>query len=373
MTEDAGSELREAIRPVLEGKWDATIAHFKEGRRAQAEAELWNDAASLGWFGVAIAEEYGGLGMGYAGLAVLYEELGRFLAPLPALPMLLAAEALTLAGTDDQKAAWLPKIAAGEIRISTTLPLQGEPLPEITTDGAVTGRVSHVGGGGGLEYLLLPVRSSRGVDLAIVKANATGVSVTPASIIDLTRSMCTVTLDGARLDSAHRLTLTTEEWDRLLDHASVALALDSVGGGMHILERTVAYMTVRTQFGRPIGSFQALKHRAASWKVWLEGARALTTQAASQLASEAANASSLASAAKASACDVYTGVAGDAIQLHGGIGFTWEHECHLFMKRARLNAVWMGTSLQHRERVAGLSFAQALGSDSSRGRLLAIP
>ncbi|MFC4313855.1 acyl-CoA dehydrogenase family protein [Steroidobacter flavus] len=373
MTDAAGSELREAIRPVLEGKWDGTIAHFKEGRASQAEEELWTEAASLGWFGVAIAEEHGGLGLGYAGLAVLYEELGRFLAPLPALPMLLAADAISLAGTDDQKSTWLPKIAAGEVRISTALPLQGEPLPEVTSDGVVSGRVSNVGYAGKLDYLLLPVRSERGVELAIIGASASGVAVKPAPIIDLTRAMCTVTLEGVRIGAGDRLALTTAHWERLLDHASVALALDSVGGGMHILERTVAYMSVRTQFGRPIGSFQALKHRAASWKVWLEGARALTTQAASQLASAASNASSLASSAKASACDVYTGVAGDSIQLHGGIGFTWEHECHLFMKRARLNAAWLGTSLQHRERVAGLSFAQALGSDFSRGRLLAIP
>ncbi|GFE82069.1 acyl-CoA dehydrogenase [Steroidobacter agaridevorans] len=372
MTDEAGNELREAIRPVLEGKWDGTVAHFKEGRTAQAEDELWNEAASLGWFGVAIAEEHGGLGLGYAGLAVLYEELGRYLAPLPALPMLLAAEAIALAGDDAQKSMWLPKIAAGEIRISMALPLKGEPLPRVTAEGVVSGRVPHVGCGSKVDYLLLPVRSERGVDLAIFDVSAKGVVVTPAPIIDLTRSMCTVTLEGVQTDGARRLLLTAEQWERLLDHASVALALDSVGGGMHILERTVAYMSVRTQFGRPIGSFQALKHRAASWKVWLEGARALTTQAALQVASSAANASSLASSAKASACDVYTGVAGDAIQLHGGIGFTWEHECHLFMKRARLNAAWLGTPLQHRERVAGLSFAAALGPDFSRGGLLAI-
>lgn len=372
MTDEAGNELREAIRPVLEGKWDGMIGHFKEGRREQAEAELWNEAAWLGWFGVAIAEEHGGLGLGYAGLAVVYEELGRFLAPLPALPMLLAAEAISLAGSDDQKSTWLPKIAAGEIRVSTALPLQGEPLPRVTADGVISGHVSHLSFGGKLNYLLLPVRGDSGVDLAIVKANAPGVDITPAPIIDLTRAICSVTLEGVPVDNAHLLTLTAEQWERLLDHASVALALDSVGGGMHVLERTVAYMSVRTQFGRPIGSFQALKHRAASWKVWLEGARALTTQAASQLASAAPNASSLASSAKASACDVYTGVAGDAIQLHGGIGFTWEHECHLFMKRARLNAAWLGTSLQHRERVAGLSFAAALGPDYSRCPLLAI-
>ena len=372
MTDEAGQELREAIRPVLEGKWDGMIAHIKEGRAAQAEQELWNEAASLGWFGVAIAEEYGGLGVGYAGLGVLYEELGRFLAPLPALPMLLGAEAVSLAGDDDQKSTWLPKIAAGEIRLATALPLRGEPLPEVTSSGVIRGRVSHLSYAGTLGHLLLPVRSERGIDLAIIDASATGVVVTSAPIIDLTRSMCAVTLEGVQTDNAHRLALTAEQWNRLLDHASVALALDSVGGGMHILERTVAYMSLRTQFGRPIGSFQALKHRAASWKVSLEGARALTTQAASQLASAAANASSLASAAKASACDVYTGVAGDAIQLHGGIGFTWEHECHLFMKRARLNAAWLGTPLQHRERVASLSFADALGPDASRGRLLAM-
>lgn len=369
--ENSTDELREAIREVLSHRSESYLSDVRSGRLGEAERALWAEAAQLGWLGLGVEERYGGLGLGFAGLAVLYEELGRALAPLPVLSTLLAAEAFSVAGTDELKEQWLPRIASGEIRAAIALPVSGQTLPRVAADGGITGSVPNVLRGETPDLLLLPVRSESGrVSLAIFGCEDAGIAIQATPVIDLTRMLCTVNLDRARVAPACLLDLDDAQWNRLLNHASVALACDSVGGADEILARTVAYMGVRMQFGRPIGSFQALKHRAATWKIVLEGARALTGHAAGMLARQDPGASACASAAKASACDVYTAIAGDAIQLHGGIGFTWEHDCHLFIKRARLNAVLFGTPVQHRERVAGLAFADVLGPQFERGALL---
>jgi alkylation response protein AidB-like acyl-CoA dehydrogenase len=133
----------------------------------------------------------------------------------------------------------------------------------------------------------------------------------------------------------------------------------------------VAYLGTRRQFDRPIGSFQALKHRVATWKILVEGISALARHCADLGAQGDAASSALSSSAKASATEAYMAVAGDAVQLHGGIGFTWEHECHLFLKRAKLNAVLFGSVIQHKDRAADFAFADALGSPDPRRRLLA--
>ena len=143
------------------------------------------------------------------------------------------------------------------------------------------------------------------------------------------------------------------------------------GGATRILEDTVAYLRIRRQFDRPIGSFQALKHRAASWKILVEGISALTRHCAELSDDRDPARSGISSAAKASASETYRSVAGDAVQLHGGIGFTWDHECHLFLKRAQLNAALFGSVIQHKDRAAEFAFAEALGSRNDRRRMLA--
>jgi alkylation response protein AidB-like acyl-CoA dehydrogenase len=178
------------------------------------------------------------------------------------------------------------------------------------------------------------------------------VTVTPRPTMDRTRSLCDVVFDDVEIAPEQVLNVTPAHWGELLDHASVALACDSIGGATHILEKTVEYLRTRVQFNRAIGSFQALKHRCATWKILQEAASALTSNAAQMLAADAEQRASSASSAKFYACDAYAAIAGDAVQLHGGIGFTWEHDCHLFLKRAKLNQVLFGSAIEHRERVA---------------------
>lgn len=377
-------ELRDSIRELLQADGDLGVVRLDRtltparddgGRRMNSQAaldDLWGKMASLGWFGLAIGEQHGGLGLGFSEIGVLYEELGRFLVPLPVLTSLLAADSVTVAGSDAQKSKWLPEFASGELRATLALPIGTVELPRLTDDHLVSGIVTDVLYADRVQQLFVPVRHSSGrVYLAIVSGSDTGCAIEPRPVIDLTRTMAKVSLVGVRVTPERLLPLDEAVWSRILDHASLALACDSVGGAARILEDTVAYLGTRRQFDRPIGSFQALKHRVATWKIQVEGISALTRHCAELSAQGGTERSALSSSAKASATEVYMAVAGDAVQLHGGIGFTWEHECHLFLKRAKLNAMLFGSVIQHKDRAADFAFAQVLGSPDPRRRLLA--
>ncbi|MHA3791151.1 acyl-CoA dehydrogenase family protein [Sphingomonas sp. YL-JM2C] len=345
-------ELREAIRQVLDERLQTQGDAIPDEDGRPLDRDLWRQMAGLGWLALGVAEEHGGLGQGFAHAAVLHEELGRALASVPSLTTLLAADAIALAGSAEQKARWLPAIAAGELMAGIALPPPGGAPAPVQADGLI---VRDMPFADAVDLFLLPVAAADGgVALALVEA--AGASVTRRRTVDLTRSMGEVRVDAATLAAADRIALDPAMLDRLRDRAAVALASDAIGGAAAVLERTVDYLCVREQFGRPIGSFQALKHRAASWKVLLEAATALVRHAADAVGTGEADASVLASSAKYYACDVYAATAADAIQLHGGIGFTWEHACHLFLKRAKLNQLLFGSSSLHKDRVAGLAF-----------------
>jgi alkylation response protein AidB-like acyl-CoA dehydrogenase len=384
---DAGiskDELRDSIRELLQA--DSTLDLVRQGparapdpgdgaRRAHPQAtlgELWTEMAGLGWFGLAIGEQHGGLGLGLRELGVLYEELGRFLTPLPVMTSLLAADSVAVAGSEAQKSKWLPEFASGELRATLALPIGAVELPRLADDHLVSGILTDVLYADQVQELFVPVQHSSGrVYLAIVSSSDPGCAIESRPVIDLTRTMAKVSLTGVRMRPERLLPLDEAVWSRILDHASLALACDSVGGAARILEDTVAYLGTRRQFDRPIGSFQALKHRVATWKILVEGSSALARHCADLGAQGDADSSTLSSSAKASATEAYMAVAGDAVQLHGGIGFTWEHECHLFLKRAKLNAVLFGSVIQHKDRAADFAFADALGSPDPRRRLLA--
>lgn len=365
-------ELRDSIREVLEGETLSAAATAETTHRTARATELWHKMGGLGWFGLTIEERFGGLGLGFRELGVLYEELGRYLTPFPVLPTLLVAECLGLAGSEDQKSRWLPALAAGELRATLALPTGTANLPALDASGTARGSVANVLYADSVDELLLPVRDGAGrTYLAVIAHGAADVRIDARPVIDRSRSLADVELSGARVTPDRLLLLDERLWTALLDHACVSLACDAVGGAARILELTVGYMGTRTQFGRTIGSFQALKHRAATWKVLAEAVTALARHSADLLASGDSAASAAASSAKFSACDAYVAVAGDAIQLHGGIGFTWAHECHRFLKRARLDAVLFGGSMQHRDRVAEFAFGSSLGTSSAPRRLLA--
>jgi alkylation response protein AidB-like acyl-CoA dehydrogenase len=351
-------ELRDSIREVLESAIDfSAFLKADAAQRKRHSDELWNSMTSLGWFGLATEERFGGLGLGFRELGVLYEELGRYLVALPVIPTLLAAHSVSLAGSDEQRKNWLPALAAGELRATVALRRDNDALPVIDSGGVVNGQVSHVLYADSVEEILLPVRNAAGViSLALIERVGDGVRIEGRQVIDLTRTLAEVRVSGVHVTRDRLLPLDEQQWRALLDHAAAALACDAIGGARHILERTVAYMGARKQFDRPIGSFQALKHRAANWKILLEGVTALTRHSCELMDSADPGSSATASCAKFSACDAYVAIAEDSVQLHGGIGFTWDHECHLFLKRAKLDSELYGCSTEHRERVAKLAF-----------------
>ncbi|HEY8352637.1 MAG TPA: acyl-CoA dehydrogenase family protein [Sphingomonadales bacterium] len=351
------NELRDAIRQLLAEASDPRNLLLKEESGA-TDTALWRQMAELGWFGMIIDEDHGGLGLGLEELGVLYEELGRALSPVPVLQTMLAAHALMMAGSAQQKAEWLPRVAAGELRVALTLPQPGHQLPALDAKGRVTGTSRDVLFADAADLLALPVETAAGRrDFVLLPPDAAGVAVAPQPLFDLTRNMAAISLDHVQVAPEQVLTLDSADWDRLVDHADIALAADAVGGMQHIFEITVEYLKVRQQFGRPIGSFQALKHRAANWKVLQEAAIALAANAVSFVARQGDGAGAVAAAAKYYCSNVYADIAGDAVQLHGGIGFTWEHPCHLFLKRAKLNQVLFGGTSAKQDKVAALAFA----------------
>jgi alkylation response protein AidB-like acyl-CoA dehydrogenase len=342
-------ELREAIRGVLADCAGGAISIPDDDGRGFDRA-LWGEMGELGWLGLTVPEAHGGLGLGLAHACVLHEELGRELASVPALSTLLAVQALSARADTDIAARLLPAIAAGSCVVALALPGAGA-LPVLGANGAARGVVDDVSFGDVADVLMLPVERADGtLALAVLPADGEGVAVAGRPLVDLTRSAARVTLDGAVPDA-----VIDADWDALADHAAAALACDAVGGADALFGRTVEYLKVREQFGRAVGSFQALKARAADWKVKIEAVKVLARHAGALLDQAPAEAGATASGAKAYACDVYAAFAGDAVQLHGGIGFTWEHPCHPFLKRAKLSQQMFGSSATHKDRVARLA------------------
>ncbi|WP_395647659.1 acyl-CoA dehydrogenase family protein [Terricaulis sp.] len=340
------SELRDAVRGALNDR--ALTIPGEEGR--PVDRQLWTDMAALGWLGLGISAGHGGLGQRFAHLAVLHEELGRKTASVPALSTFTAAGLIAAHGSAALQQRVLPAIAAGEMTAAIADPLRASFEVKAKR---VSGGAEDVLFAADVDLVLVPI------DAGFVALSATdgGVTVANQSIVDLTRRMGRLRLESVNFDKDALIALGATERAAFEDELAVAVACDAIGGAQAIFERTVDYLGIREQFGRPIGSFQALKHRAAHWKVQLEAAAALVRQAALAL-SVKEPASALASSAKFYACDLYAAVAEDAIQLHGGIGFTWEHPCHLYLKRAKLNQVLFGSSSAHKERIARLAFTQ---------------
>ncbi|MCC2602380.1 acyl-CoA/acyl-ACP dehydrogenase [Sphingopyxis sp. FBM22] len=352
-------ELRDSIRQVLSEHHAQVGDQIPDENGRPLDQNLWAQMTNLGWLALGIDEKFGGLGLGAAHVAVLHEELGRSLASVPVTTTLIAAEAIGQGGSDAQQAAWLPDMAAGGVMASIMLPFAvtaSAVLPAVV-DGRINGVYDHVPFADAASLFLLPVvQADATLGLALLKADGDGVSVRRQPAVDLTRTLGAVHLTDVAVQAQDLIPLTDRLLAILRSHGDVALACDAVGGAAAALERTIEYLGVREQFGRPIGSFQALKHRAANWKVQLEAATALARHAAEAVAAQEADAETLAASAKFYCCDVYAALAADAIQLHGGIGFTWEHVCHLFLKRAKLNQQIFGNSAQHKERVARLAF-----------------
>lgn len=345
------AELAGGFREVLSREWPIEKAKRHAEREQVIDEALWETLAALGWLGLSIPEAFGGLGLGADGLGLLYRELGACLAPAPVLPTLLAAELVMRAGAPEQHSRWLPAFASGAARGAVCW---GPGAQAAWAGGGLrlNGRVADLLDGGAATILFAPVALDGARRWVAVPAGRAELKT--IRTIDPSRTLATI--EFADVDLPGDCLLGDGEAfgveDALQAHAARAIAADSIGGGEAILEATVDYLKIRRQFGRPIGSFQALKHRAAEHKAALMVAGAFVDEAAEGADGETALLAAL--SAKAHASTVYAEVARDAIQLHGGIGYTFEYFAHLYLRRAKMNQALFGTVAQTLDRVADL-------------------
>ncbi|EKS34186.1 acyl-CoA dehydrogenase family protein [Afipia broomeae] len=330
-----------AVRAVLEGK-------------APYDKALWKGLAEMGFLGVAIPEEFGGAGAGHLELCVIAEEMGRALAPVPfSSTIYLAAEAIMLAGSAEQKAKWLPKIASGEA-IGTLALFEGVGNPShkaikvSAAQGAVSGTKTPVADGAIADFAIVAARTgSTGretdIGLFIVDLNGEGVTRKALANLDQAHGQAAITFDRAK---AEPLGAANEGWSiltRVLDRAAVLMAFEQVGGADRALEMGRDYALDRIAFGRQIGSFQAVKHILADMYVSATLARSNCYYGAWALSTDAAELPEAAATARISATQAFQHCSKNNIQVHGGMGFTWEFDCHLYYRRANVLALSLGS------------------------------
>jgi alkylation response protein AidB-like acyl-CoA dehydrogenase len=335
---------------------------------AHSEA-LWRKLVELGWTALLVPEEHGGLGASFEDLIVVLEEAGRALLPGPFLATVLCGTpAVVAGGSAAQRAALLPRLARGDLLMTLAVAeAEGRfDAPGIAlrarrdASGIVLSGEKHfVPDAHVAEVLVVAARSGGagedGVTLCLVDARASGVTVTPLRSVDMTRRICRVTLDGVRVPAEAVLGTPGEGWPilrRTLEQATAGLCAEMVGSAQRALDLSVAYAKERHQFGRPIGSFQAIKHKLADMLIAVENARSLAYYAAWAVTEDAPVAAQAVAMAKAYCSDMVKQVTSEAIQAHGGIGFTWEHDMHLFHRRALAQEAAFGSAPAHRAVVA---------------------
>jgi alkylation response protein AidB-like acyl-CoA dehydrogenase len=318
---------------------------------------LWRAVAEMGWLGAAIPEEHGGLGLGRLELCVLAEELGRAVAPIPfSSTVYFFAEALMLAGSDAQKAALLPDVAIGKA-IGCFAVSEGPGAPAAASiqakfDGAtLSGAKIPVTDGDCASHAVVVAREGGGVSLVLVELEQPGVTRTTLKTLDPTRGHAKLEFKNVK---AERLGAAGHGWElaeAVLDRAAVLLAFEQIGGSQACLEMARDYAKERVAFARQIGSFQAIKHKLADMYVALEVARSNAYYGAWALSTEAAELPFAAAASRAAASDAYYLCAKENIQTLGGMGFTWEVDCHLYFRRAKLLAVQAGAPAVWKEKL----------------------
>jgi alkylation response protein AidB-like acyl-CoA dehydrogenase len=362
-------DLRASIRAVLVKESPVSLARSVVEQGARPDA-LWSTMVDLGWPALTIPQADGGVGLGMLELAILAEELGRVIAPGPLLPTISQfVPAVREAGTPEQQARWLGPLAAGELTGSLALaettgsfdPARVETTVVFDGDEAVlTGTKRYVVEGDAVDELVVVCRNETsgdaGVRAVVVPVAAT--STTPVHAFDGSRRLAHVRLDGVRVARDRVLgngdASAAAALRRAIEEATVSVALEMVGTAQTIFDTTLEYAKQREQFGVPIGSFQAVKHKFADMLVALERARSLGYFAALTIAEDDPRRTSATSVAKAAAGDCQRLLAKEGIQVHGGIGYTWEHDMHLYVKRIKSGDPLFGGGAWHRARIADL-------------------
>jgi alkylation response protein AidB-like acyl-CoA dehydrogenase len=365
--------LRETARKFLDDECSTQFVRRLMATEEAITAEFWQKLAEQGWLGILYPEEDGGSGMGLVDLVVLMEEIGRAVMPGPyPATVLLGGAAIAAVGSPAQRREWLPRIVAGEAKttLAVTEPnarwdAAGITLAAQETRGgfALSGSKMFVPDAQLADVMVVAARSrdgstmEDGVSLFLVPRDAAGLAIRRLPSVDETRKLCEVTLDNVAVPAAALLGELHQGWEplaRVTDRAAVALSAEICGAAQRVLDLTVDYAKLRVAFGKPIGTYQGVKHKCADMLVEIENAKSLTYYAAWAFDEGDAEAAMAVSMAKAAASDAGRKVCAAGIQLHGGIGMTWEHDLQLYLKRAKADEVAFGDATWHRERIARL-------------------
>ena len=348
--------LQTVTRDYLEDKVPLSVNRAVIENGHDLDTDLWRGAAEMGWLGVVIPEQYGGAGFGHLEQVLICEEFGRALAPIPYTSSAIVVEALLKAGKPDQKAAFLPKFADGSA-IGTVAIAEGRGITRIdnlsTTyeNGVVSGKKMAVPDGAATNHALVIAHSGRGTSLVLVDLSGPGVVKTRSDSIDPARSAAEITFENT---PAELVGEPGEGWallQSLLDRGAVIAAFEQLGSAGRAFEITREYILGRYAFGRQIGSFQAIKHRMAEMYAALELARSNCFYGAWTLANDADELSVAAPSARISASDAFDLCSQEMIQMHGGVGFTWEFDCHMFYRRAKQLGHAIGTANEWRDKL----------------------
>ncbi|MFK7828564.1 MAG: acyl-CoA dehydrogenase family protein [Congregibacter sp.] len=365
--------LRESAAGFLAEK--ASVTHFRALRDAgdalAHDPAVWQEMVDMGWAGIAIPEVYGGLGYGYTGLGVVLEQVGRNLSASPLeSSVLIGATAIECLGSEAQKNHYLAGIAAGEQQVSLALQESGvfdptgvDTRADKTAQGYVlSGSKRMVLDALSAHTFVVIARSagqpgeSSGLSAFLVPADAPGLTITPCAMVDA-RQCGALSLDKVVVNADALLGVEGEAWgalERCLDIAAIGLSAEMLGLSLEAFELTMAYLRERRQFGRVIGSFQALQHRAAAMFAELELAKSIVLKALQAIDAGDEDLSSLASAAKAKLCEVTKTVSNEGVQMHGGVGMTDEYDIGFFLKRSRVLQHLFGDYYYHLDRFAQL-------------------
>lgn len=360
--------FRATTRKFLEAEAPLTVVRELAKEADGFDREFWRRGAELGWTSMLVSEADGGgtlSGAGLLDLMLVAEEMGRLVTPGPLLPTNVVAGALSTNGTDEQRS-HLASIVSGE---SVAAWAMAEPASAVdpsamtctavrSGDGfTITGTKTPVEAGAQADLLLVVAMTDEGPTQFVVPADAPGVSAVALGSIDLVKRFAEVTLDGVVVPASAVLGevgAAREDIEHQLQTAIVLQCAETCGAMARVLEFTLEYLDDRFSFGRPLSSYQALKHRCADMKLWLEASCGTTSAAARAVQARADDATEIVSAAKSYVASAATELIQDCVQLHGGIGVTWEHDIHLYLRRATLNRGLHGSPADHRERIAVL-------------------
>jgi alkylation response protein AidB-like acyl-CoA dehydrogenase len=365
--------LRDTARKFLDSECDTRFVRAMMATEAAVTPEFWGKLAENGWLGITYSEDDGGSGLGLVDLVVLMEEVGRAVMPGPfPATVLLGGAAIAEAGSPAQRHVFLPGIAAGEVKatLAATEPNARWDAAGITLAGrearggfTLSGTKLFVPDAHLADVLVVAARTrdgstmEDGVSLFLVPKGTPGVTVRVLPSVDETRKLCEVKFDNVAVPATALLGDLNGGWPalaRVTDRAAVALAAEMCGAAQRVLDMTVDYAKLRVAFGKPIGTYQGVKHKCADMLIEIENAKSLTYYAAWAVDEAEPDAAMAVSMAKAAASDAGRKVCAAGIQLHGGIGMTWEHDLQLYLKRAKASEIALGDATWHRERIARL-------------------